>query len=320
MMALRLEPLTQSFCFSSATRPEPFPAVGDMSLAAWSQYRAARTKSAERARVGCHGETSYVTASTRFLLARSWTLDLTARIRSVPGSLLRLLRRVPVLLRVRYWVLPKLVGMVAVRDYGGRLERIGSRYGGWIVPTEVTLPGSVCYLAGLGEDASLDLALAARGCEVVVIDPTPRAIAYAEVAFDGLERVRFLPVGLWSSPKIVRFYAPADPTHISYSAVNLQGTTEWFDAPCRTLAEIAGEFGHREIDLLKLDIEGAEFEVLDGLIADGLRPRAICVEFDQPVSVWRIIRQLRHLARAGYGVVAREHWNFTLVIREGFRF
>jgi FkbM family methyltransferase len=212
--------------------------------------------------------------------------------------------------------LAKLVGMVAVRGYAGRLERLGSRYGGWIVPTPVTSPGSVCYLAGLGEDASLDLALAERGCDVVVLDPTPRAVAYAEAVFEGLANVRFLPVGLWSSSKDVRFYAPADPAHVSHSAVNLHGTSEWFDAPCRTLGEIAGGFDHRDIDLLKLDIEGAEFEVLDDLIRGGVRPRAICVEFDQPVAVWRIVRQLSRLARVGYDVVAHERWNFTLVARE----
>jgi FkbM family methyltransferase len=243
-------------------------------------------------------------------------LDQTARIRPLPGPLLRLLRRVPVLLRVRNRALAKLVGLVAVREYAGRLERLGSRYGGWIVPTHVTSPGSVCYLAGLGEDASLDLALAARGCDVVVLDPTPRAVAYAEAVFDGLDNVRFLPVGLWCTSGIVRFYAPANPSHVSHSAVNLQRTTEWFHAPCRTLGEIAAEFNHREIDLLKLDIEGAEFEVLERLIGEGMRPCAICVEFDQPVSVWRIIRQLRRLARAGYDVVAHDRWNFTLVTRE----
>jgi FkbM family methyltransferase len=234
----------------------------------------------------------------------------------VPGPMLRLMRRLPVLLRVRNRVLSELVGTVAARGYAGSLERIGSRYGGWIVPTQVIFPGSVCYLAGLGEDASLDLALAGRGCDVVVVDPTPRAIRYAQVAFHGVANVRFLPVGLWSSSRIMRFHAPADPAHVSHSAVNLQGTTESFEAPCRTLAHIAAELDHRKIDLLKLDIEGAEFEVLDGLISDGLRPSAICVEFDQPVSVWRIIRQLRNLARAGYDAVAHEHWNFTLVFRE----
>lgn len=224
--------------------------------------------------------------------------------------------RVPVLLRARNRVLAKLVGMLAVRGYAGGLERLGSPYGGWIVPTHAALPGSVCYLAGLGEDASLDLALAARGCEVVVIDPTPRAVAFAEVAFDGLDNVRFLPIGVWSTSRIVRFYAPADPTHVSHSAVNLQGTTSWFEAPCRTVREIAAQFNHLGIDLLKLDIEGAEYEVLEGLVSDGLRPCAICVEFDQPVSVWTTIRQLKRLTRAGYDVVAHERWNFTLVLRK----
>jgi hypothetical protein len=44
-------------------------------------------------------------------------VDLTARIRPLPGPLLPVLRRVPIALRVRNRVLAKLVGMVAVRGY-----------------------------------------------------------------------------------------------------------------------------------------------------------------------------------------------------------
>ena len=37
------------------------------------------------------------------------------------------------------------------------------------------------------------------------------------------------------------------------------------------------ELGHDHIDLLKLDIEGAEFAVLEKMTAESVRPKIICV-------------------------------------------
>jgi hypothetical protein len=42
-----------------------------------------------------------------------------------------------------------------------RLERLGSDYGGWYVPIDRLAPHSICYLAGVGEDITFDLALIA---------------------------------------------------------------------------------------------------------------------------------------------------------------
>jgi hypothetical protein len=42
------------------------------------------------------------------------------------------------------------------------LVRLGSKYGGWIVPATLVRPDSVCYCVGVGEDISFDLALIER--------------------------------------------------------------------------------------------------------------------------------------------------------------
>ena len=40
------------------------------------------------------------------------------------------------------------------------------------------------------------------------------------------------------------------------------------------------EYGHSKIDLLKLDIEGAEIEVLQQMLDDKIFPGYVLVEFD----------------------------------------
>jgi FkbM family methyltransferase len=196
------------------------------------------------------------------------------------------------------------------------LEKIGTAYGGWVVPTRLIRPTWRCYCAGVGEDVSFDLGLVERfGCEVVAFDPTPRAIAFAEPIAAREPRFRFMPVGLWSEDTSLRFYRPKDPAHVSHSAVNLQQTNEWFEGPVRRLDTLMAELGDTSIDLLKLDIEGAEHTVLATMLEAGIRPGVVCFEVDRPVSAVRLWRTVRNVRRHGYALVAVDGWNFTFVRR-----
>ncbi len=82
------------------------------------------------------------------------------------------------------------------------------------------------------------------------------------------------------------------------------------DSPISALMR---ELGHSRIDLLKLDIEGAQHEVLRSMLRDGIRPTVVCVEFDQPDTVVRMYRTYRRLRKAGYRLVVRDGWNLTFL-------
>jgi len=196
------------------------------------------------------------------------------------------------------------------------LEKIGSGYGGWIVPTGAIRSDWTCYCAGVGEDITFDLGLIERfGCAVFAFDPTPRAVAHVEAVAADEPRFHFLPVGLWSEDTTLRFFAPRNPAHVSHSVVNLQHTKTYFDAPCRSLPGLMDELGTERIDLLKLDIEGAEHEVVRSMLESGIRPTVVCMEIDQPVkplAFWRTVRRVR---RAGYVLVAVDSWNLTFLSR-----
>ncbi|HET7830819.1 MAG TPA: FkbM family methyltransferase [Candidatus Limnocylindrales bacterium] len=197
------------------------------------------------------------------------------------------------------------------------LEKIGSDYGGWIVPTALIDSDWVCYLAGVGEDITFDLALIERfRCAVFAFDPTPRAIAHVAATAADVPSFHFLPIGVWSEDTTLRFFAPRNPAHVSHSVVNLQRTSEFFEATVRSLPSVMAELGHARVDLLKLDIEGAEHEVVRSMVEAGIRPRVLCMEIDQPVRpipFWRTVRRAR---RAGYRLVALDGWNLTFVGHE----
>ena len=193
------------------------------------------------------------------------------------------------------------------------MVRLGSDYGGWWIPTAAASHGTVAFCVGVGEDITFDLALHDRGCTVVAIDPVPRAAAHIAANAPEDDRFAFRPYGLAASDGVVAFFPPRDPAHVSYSMTNLQRTTVATPLPVRSLASAMAETGHDRIDILKLDIEGAEYEVLDALLADRLRPPVLCVEFDQPMPLRRTLRMTRRLVAAGYRVAKIDRFNVTFL-------
>jgi FkbM family methyltransferase len=229
--------------------------------------------------------------------------------------------------------------------HGLRLEKLGSPYGGWTVPIDPIDENWVCYCVGVGEDISFDCALVERfGCSVYAFDPTPRAIAHVEelerrvragvampinnkpgthyeISPDQLDRLHFAPYGVWSENTTQRFFAPKNKAHVSHSIVNLQKTDDYFTAECRTLASLMAEHNHDRIDLLKLDVEGAEYEILEAMLRDGVRPKVLGIEFDegnQPLDSGantRIADWVKRLLDADFKLVERDGWNFVFVDR-----
>lgn len=191
------------------------------------------------------------------------------------------------------------------------LERVGSAYGGFSVPTRLLGPSTRVLSAGLGEDASFDLGLVERfGCTVHSFDPTPRAIAYADTISN--PRFVFHPYGVWGTTQDVEMFAPRDPTHVSHSALNLQGSTESFTAQCLSLDDALRAMQETNIDLLKMNIEGAEGSVLDSLVDSVVRPKIMVVAFEEPTIGQRIAR-VAQLRGYGYEAVHVAGHSVTLV-------
>jgi FkbM family methyltransferase len=198
---------------------------------------------------------------------------------------------------------------------------LGSRgYGFWVVPANLLGPASRCYLAGVGEDITFDLALIARfGCNVHAFDPVPAAQRYAVAADAHEPRFNFHPIGLWSTDTTLPLYAPAVDGYVSHSATNLHKTEEAFDAEVRSVASLMREFGDQRLDLLKISAEGSEYEILAGLARDDVDVKTICVEFAQPAPRGRAEKTVDELLWRGYDMVDAHitpwTWKLTFVRR-----
>lgn len=188
---------------------------------------------------------------------------------------------------------------------------LGSDYGGWTVPVGLLGPQSVCYCAGVGLDVTFDLALIERiGCEVQAFDPTPAAARHVESVAE--PRFHFNPVGIWPRDETVEFFEP-DYGDQNFSAVDLHQTGKSFGAPCRSVSSLMAEAGHDHLDLLKLDIEGSEYEVIRGLCAEGVSISVMCVEFHKDPGIAHMKEAARTLREAGFAPAHQEGYDVTFV-------
>lgn len=216
--------------------------------------------------------------------------------------------------RVRHKVLPIALRRTLKMARRTDLERVGTSYGGWIVPASLVSADSIAYCVGCGEDITFDLGLIERfGCHVWAFDPTPRAIRHVEEHAKGNPKYHFQPFGVWNEDKATRFYLPDNDGFVSGSLVGLNGTKRWIDVEVRRLQTLMRSLGHDHVDLLKIDIEGAEYEVVENLLAERVLPGCLMIEFDQP-KPWKKTHALIHALReAGYELSCIDGWNYVFV-------
>lgn len=200
------------------------------------------------------------------------------------------------------------------------LTELGGRIAWTIWPARLG-PASVVISAGAGRDISFEHALADRfGCRVTLLDPSPTAQETMADPGNQHARITFLAEGLAAQAGTLSFSAPLNPAEGSFTTARAGAQACTF--PCTDLPTLMERLGVARVDLLKLDIEGFEYAVLDGLLDRGLVVDQICVEFhhDQlPIPRAATLRGLLRLRRAGYRLVHVHGWDHTFVHRRADR-
>jgi len=189
------------------------------------------------------------------------------------------------------------------------LIRLGTEYGGWTFVDDADLNNSIILSAGLGEDASFDIEFANKyDSEVIVVDPTPRAIQHFNKIMENINQKKSKPYSeggkqpvdayetsnidesqlvlvekaLWDEKTKIEFYKPDIDSHVSHSITNWQhdysNNTDYIEVQADTISSILES---QEINLIKLDIEGAEIEVIIYMMENRFYPKQILVEFDE---------------------------------------
>ena len=192
------------------------------------------------------------------------------------------------------------------------IQRIGDQNSGWTIQTRP--PPRVAYCAGVGKGITFEVALASiTSRPVLLLDPSPTGVDTVRELdrSNSLDNVEFFPVGLAARAGVVEFSVPRDPREGSYSVAH--GDLEKVSFECWSLATIMDRRGDTSIDLLKMDIEGFEYDIIDQLLNDKIPVRQICVEFHPWLQPGRTLRILLRLYAAGYRIVYKHHGDYTFL-------
>ncbi|MEO8150168.1 MAG: FkbM family methyltransferase [Bacteroidia bacterium] len=218
------------------------------------------------------------------------------------------------------------------------IVQVGSKFHGYYVPENFLNQSSICYCIGAGEDISFDTELVVRyGCRAIIFDPMPEGKNHYDklvantlsnkkmatnndesgfeyrINSEQLKRTTFLNIGVWDKKEVIKFYKPAKEDYASHSVVNLQKTDDFIEAQVDRLSNIMKDLNHNCVDLVKMEIEGAEYKVIDTILEDKLNVKMILVEFDEVHFkkglgyLMRIKKSSDKIIKAGYKMVHSTH-------------
>ncbi|QDK80506.1 FkbM family methyltransferase [Spirosoma sp. KCTC 42546] len=226
------------------------------------------------------------------------------------------------------------------------LTHIGSHFHGYHVPSNFLTSESICYCIGAGEDISFDTELKViYDAQVFIFDPMPEGVNHFRklkeftknqqpltieptvpftyrISEKQVEEITFVEIGVWDQKTNLKFFAPERDDYASHSLYLFQESNDYIEAPVDRLSNLMNMLGHSSLDVVKLEIEGAEYTVIDTIVKDKLDIKIILVEFDEVHNAndksfhFRIKKTCKKLKEAGYVLVHSTHNLKRTFIRE----
>jgi FkbM family methyltransferase len=222
------------------------------------------------------------------------------------SGLVRKLRPAKIRSAVRRRVFERRLARLPIEP-GPPVVHLGTAYGGWIIPEGAVTKGQICYSVGAGADISFDLELIRRyGAIVRAVDPVEEYAAAALEAAAGDSRFSFRRAAVSVHDGSIRMQRHHEPGNRSLSAGGLYDARDWVEADGRTIHSLMREFGDDHIDLLKLDVEGIEYDLVPTLDLVALGTRVFAVELHHTGSFAQASELIEGLSRQGFRLVARK--------------
>jgi FkbM family methyltransferase len=229
----------------------------------------------------------------------------------------------PYIFRIKQFYLKKKMGPGGPKKeflLNKNIEWFGTDYGGFFLDRTLVSKNCVYFSFGIGTDISFDRSIAAMGLKkIFLFDPTPKAIEFIKEA--RLPKYyRFFSYGISSKDEISEFFLPTIDGYISGSMIyhNKLGEGEKIFVELKRLITICRNLKVVP-DILKIDIEGSEFEVIKDVFESQIFPLQICIEFhsrffDDGNS--RLENSLQLFSRNGYTLAGKSTEEEFLFVRK----
>ncbi len=201
-------------------------------------------------------------------------------------------------------------------------EYHGSSYGGWALLRDSLTSNSIVYSLGIGQDVTFDLSIIKQyQNQVYAYDPTPKSINWVSTnVFE--PKFIFHPIAASVMDGTLQLYAPSSESadQVSASIIPTSDNAISLDVPCQTIDTMFKVNGHDHCDVLKMDIEGAEYAILSNLCENGLiqRVKQLLVEFHHflpGVGAERTKQCVEQLRLAGFEIywISRTNHEYLFV-------
>ena len=180
----------------------------------------------------------------------------------------------------------------------------------WTYIYEELDANSVVYSFGVGDDVGFDLGIIQRfGAKVFAFDPTPYAKDWV-AAQELPDEFVFMPWAASGEDGSLRLYRRVSKrgkkSKVMWTAEDEAGdSNDFIDSPAYTVQSIMEKLQHERVDLLKMDVEGAEYDIIDGLQHATHPPRQLLVEFHHRfpgIGKERTAAAIRSLGKLGYKI------------------
>jgi FkbM family methyltransferase len=197
----------------------------------------------------------------------------------------------------------------------------GVRSGTWTIYPQAIGAGSVVYSFGVGKNIEWDLAMIENHrVELHAFDPTPRSVDWIR-SIDLPDLFQFHPIGLSDNDGEIEFFVPAREHKVNFSSHKSRSPDNpTVKCPVRRIATLMNDLGHQRLDIVKMDIEGAEIEAIPDLLQSSILPGQLLVEFhyNYPAISFQLFASLIAKLRShGYLIfdISERGYEFSLIHR-----
>ncbi len=177
-----------------------------------------------------------------------------------------------------------------------------------ICPIGITSESNILSL-GIGNDISFDKGIINNyNCTVYAFDPTPRWIEWIKTQ-EVPEKFHFFPYAISAQNGTIKLYPrmpKGKPSSTMLTLVNEgENNNDGIVVTTKNIKTITSDLNISKIDILKMDIEAAEYEVIDNFLTDNVPVYQLLVEFHhrfKSVNIKQTKNSIKKLFDAGYRI------------------
>ena len=192
-----------------------------------------------------------------------------------------------------------------------KIVNFGSKTSGWDIVPNDSLVNSEIISCGVGEDISFEIELINKyNCRVILIDPTPRSIhhynniiknlghkkktkysstANQKITSYDLKKIKkknliLIKKAIYNkNNKVLNFFSPINKNNVSHSLILNENLSKKNFLSIKTISidKIIKTNHIRNLNLIKLDIEGIAPQIILDMMTKKIFPKQICFELDE---------------------------------------